>query len=89
VANTNFPMALDSSVEGNTCTMNYTDPATAPWLPTLHSNVYSTPDGVFSTGCDTMYDLAQLQAQGQEIGSTVVKGYTISDLVARAAALLV
>ena len=89
VTNNGFPMALDSSVEGDTCTMNYSDPTSAPWLPLLHGNTYSTPDGSFSTGCDTQYTLAQLQAQGQELGSTAVKGYTISDLLARAAALVV
>jgi hypothetical protein len=51
--------------------------------------VYSTPDGAFSTGCDTQYDLAALQALGQEVGSTVVKGYSIADLIARAEALIV
>lgn len=89
VTDNHYPQALDSSVEGDKCTFNYTDPASAPFLPLLHDNVYSTPDGVFSTGCDVQYDLAALQALGQELGSTVVKGYTVADLVARAEALIV
>lgn len=88
VRSDHFPLALDSSVEGDKCTFNYSDPASAPFLATLHDNTYSTPDGLFSTGCDTQYSLAQLQALGQEIGSVAVKGYTIADIVARAAALI-
>jgi hypothetical protein len=89
VTDNHYPQALDSSVEGDTCTFNYSDPSSAPRLPLLHDNVYSTPDGAFSTGCDTQYDLAALQALGQEVGSTVVKGYSIADLIARAEALIV
>ena len=88
VRSDHFPLALDSSVEGDKCTFNYSDPASAPFLATLHDNTYSTPDGLFSTGCDTQYSLAQLQAMGQELGSVAVKGYTIADIVARAAALI-
>ena len=88
VTSSHFPMALDSSVEGDTCSMNYTDPVSAPFLPTLHDNVYSTPDGAFSTGCDVQLDLAQLQALGQELGSSVVQGYAVADILDRAKALL-
>ena len=83
-----FPQAFDSSLGGDTCVMNYTDPITAPYLPQTHDNIYSTPDGSFATGCDTMYNLAQLQAVGAELGSKVVKGYAVADIMAQAAALL-
>lgn len=35
-----------------------------------------------------MYDLAALQKLGQELGSTVVKGYVVGDVVAQAAQML-
>ena len=89
VRSDHFPLALDSSVEGDQCLFNYSDPVSSPFLPLLHDNVYSTPDGDYSTGCGTMYSLAQLQALGQELGSVAVKGYAVADIVARAAALLV
>ena len=69
--------------------MNYTDAATAPFLPTTHGNVYATPDGSFQTGCDApLYTLGSLQALGQELGSVAVKGYDAAALLAHAAALL-
>ena len=123
ITNNGFPQAFDSSVEGDKCTFNYSDVTSAPFLPSTHGNVYSTPDGTFATGkstpnqtpghpradtspstrarmrpahprtyprtgCDTMYDLAALQKLGQELGSTVVKGYDVGDVVAQAAQML-
>jgi hypothetical protein len=38
VVQSDYPLSLDSSVEGNTCAANYSDPAGSPFLPTLARN---------------------------------------------------
>lgn len=53
ITNNGFPQAFDSSVEGDKCTFNYSDVTSAPFLPSTHGNVYSTPDGTFATGKST------------------------------------
>jgi hypothetical protein len=83
------PQGFDSSVSGNTCSVNYTDPSAAPFLPTAHLNTYHTPDGTFFEGCAApYYTLASLQAVGQELGSAVIKGYDTDALVAQARNML-
>lgn len=88
VSGTDDPVFFDASVEGNQCIFNYSDADTALFLPKTHSNTYLTPNGVFQTGCDIMYDLTELQELGQELGSIVRKGYIVEDIIAQARALL-
>jgi len=89
VVSSDFPLSLDSSVEGDVCEMNYTDAAQAPFLPFLARNKYYTQSGAYQNGCQApFYDLPALQALGQELGSTAVKGYEAAQVLASARALL-
>jgi hypothetical protein len=89
VVQSDFPLALDSSIEGNTCAVNYTDPAAAPFLASLRENTYHTASGGYENGCAApYYTLAALQAIGQELGSVAVKGYVAADIVGAARAML-
>ena len=83
-----YPQGFDADVEGNTCTFNYSDPVTAPFLPTLADNLYSTPTGQFQTGCSGEFSLSDLEALGQERGSRVQKGYNVEDIVLQAQKML-
>lgn len=88
-ADTDFPLSLDSSVEGNTCAVNYSDAVAAPFLPLLTANTYHTASGAYNNGCQApYYNLSSLQALGQELGSVVVKGYTVDGVLAAARTLL-
>lgn len=90
VVTSDFPHSFDSSVEGNVCNVDYSNVTTAPFLPTTARNTYHTASGAFNLGCSApYYTLASLQALGLEEGSSVVKGYAASDIVAQARALLV
>ena len=82
------PMFMTSSVVGDQCIFNYSDPASAPFLTTTHDNIYHTATGAFAQGCDVTYNLTGLQAVGQELRSVVVAGYVAADVVARARAML-
>ena len=88
ITDTDFPLSLDSSVEGDTCNVNYTD-SSALFLPRLGGNTYHTASGAYQNGCQApYYNLSGLQALGQEIGSLSIKGYQAGDVLAAARALL-
>ena len=88
ITKNNQPQYSTSSVMGDQCIFNYSDATTSAFLPLTHNNIYMTPDGTFSQGCDTLYDLTQLQSIGAEIDSTVQRGYIISDIINQAQTLL-
>ena len=74
---------------GDKCIVNYTDPTSAKFLPFVHGNTYHTQTGAFFTGCQApLYTLESLQAVGQELGSTAVKGYNVADVIGLATELL-
>jgi len=89
VTDTDFPLALDASVEGDTCIVDYANATTAPLLATLRANTYHTATGGYENGCAApYYTLPALQALGQELGSIAIKGYTVDGVVASARTLL-
>lgn len=88
ITQSSSPQFATSSVVGDECIFDYGNASVAAYLPYTHGNVYHTPDGTFSQGCDKTYSLAELQALGQELGSTVVKGYDVAAVNAAARALL-
>lgn len=89
ITSSDYPQGFDSDVEGDKCIVNYTDPVSSKFLPSVHGNTYHTQTGAFFTGCQApYYTLESLQAVGQEIGSQAVKGYDIASVVNLAKELL-
>ena len=89
VTDNDFPLALDASIEGNVCSVDYSNATTAPLLATLRGNTYHTQSGAYNNGCEApYYTLAALQALGQELGSVAIKGYSVASVAASARNLL-
>jgi hypothetical protein len=89
ITSSDYPQAFDSDVPGDTCVVNYSDPNSIKYLPSLHSNTYHTQTGAFFTGCQSpYYTLESLQALGQEIGSNAIKGYDSVQVINLAKELL-
>ncbi len=82
------PTYYDSSPDGSHCVANYSDPAQRALLPFFARNTYGTYSGVLQGGCSGELSLADLQALGQELGTTVTKGYSATTIVAQARAML-
>ena len=82
------PNYFDSSPSGASCIANYSAADSAPFLPSFARNTYVTYQGGFSEGCAGELSLKDLNALGQELGSTVAASYRVEDVARMAAALL-
>eukprot|EP00051_Salpingoeca_urceolata_P011751 m.146017 g.146017 ORF g.146017 m.146017 type:complete len:892 (-) comp17236_c0_seq5:56-2731(-) len=75
VSQSGMPLQFDSSDGTKPCYIDYHNASSVTNVPKTGNNVYWTPQGTFALACSqNRWNLAELQALGQELGSSVHAG---------------